>query len=108
MADPDEGKGVPIIWEVPGDLPTHYATHLVVQHTDEDFTITFFDLRPPLLMGPPEAQKQLEAMQIVRPKALARIVVSPARMRQFIQVMQDNLKTFEEKLAEAPARGAKP
>ena len=109
MADPaDDGKAVPIVWEVPPGFPSQYATHLVVQHTEEDFTITFWDLRPPILMGTPdEKRQQVEALKAVRPDALARIVVSPRRMREFTQVMQDNLKTFDAKVQEARPKGVK-
>lgn len=56
--DPEDEKVVPIVWEVPKGFPTHYSTHLVVQHTDEEFTITFWDLRPPVLMGAAEEKRQ--------------------------------------------------
>jgi hypothetical protein len=110
MADPkdkDETE-LSIVWEVPTGFPTHYATHLVAQHSDEDFTITFWDLRPPVLMGSPdEKSQQVKALKEVRPTALARIVVTPRRMREFVQVMQDNLKTFEETAAERAAKEVK-
>lgn len=107
MADPEDKAepGIRVVWEVPPGFPTLYSTHLVVQHGEEDFTITFWDLRPPVLMGSlEEKQQQVWALKEVRPTALARIVVSPSRMRQFTQVMRDNLKTFDETYTDAPAK----
>jgi hypothetical protein len=102
MADQsDDAKVVPVIWEVPAGVPTHYSTNLVVQHTDEDFTITFWDVRPPVLIGTrEEKRKQVEALKEIRPTALVRIILSPSKMREFTQVMQDNLKTFAETRAD--------
>lgn len=109
MADPEgDGAGIRVLWEVPAGFPTHYSTHLVVQHGEEDFTITFWDLRPPVLMGSLEQkQQQVRALTEVRPTVLARIIVSPRRMREFTQVMQDNLKTFDETYAAAGAKETK-
>jgi hypothetical protein len=103
MADQtDDAKVVPVIWEVPVGLPTHYSTNLIVQHTDEDFTITFWDVRPPVLIGTlEEKRKQVEALKAIRPTALVRIILSPGKMREFTQVMRDNLKTFDETRADA-------
>ena len=108
MADPtEEGKAISVVWEVPSDFPTHYATHLVVQHTEDDFTVTFWDLRPPVLIGTPEEKRQqVEAIKGVRATTVARIILSPRRMREFAQVMQDNLKTFDETVG-AQAKDAK-
>lgn len=111
MADPDNKAelGIRVVWEVPSGFPTHYSTHVVVQHGEDDFTITFWDLRPPLLMGSlEEKQQQAQALKEIRPTALARIIVSPHRMRQFTQVMQDNLKTFDETYGGAATKEAKP
>ena len=109
MADPEDKEvALPVVWEMPTGFPAHYATHLVVQHTDEDFTITFWDLRPPVLIGTlDEKRKQVETLREVRPTPLARIVVSPRRMREFTQVMRDNLRTFDESNAGPPEKEAK-
>jgi len=99
-----ERKEVLIDFEVPPDFPTKYASNLVVQHTEHDFTITFFDIRPPLLVGLPEDKaSQLAALETVKATPLARIVVAASRMRQFVRVFQDNLETFEGKAKAASA-----
>ena len=109
MADQaDDAKVVPVIWEVPPGLPTHYSTNLVVQHTEEDFTITFWDVRPPVLIGTrEEKRRQVEALGEIRPTALVRIIVSPNRMREFTQVMLDNLKTFDEARMDSATKASK-
>jgi hypothetical protein len=110
MADPEEtvpAVPVPVTWDIPVDFPTHYATQVVVQHTADEFTLSFFDIRPPLLIGTPaERQRQIRAIRKIRAIPVARLVVPPARMRELVQVMRDNLRMFEE--ATSTADGVKP
>jgi hypothetical protein len=95
MAENDHCKAIRIDFDTPADFPTKYASNLVVQHTEHDFTITFFDIRPPLLVGSPDDKaSQLDAVQTVKAVPLARIVVAASRMHEFVQVLQDNLKTY--------------
>lgn len=101
MAEKDQGKAIRIDFEFPPDFPTQYASNLVVQHTEHDFTISFFDIRPPLLVGTEDDKAgQLASIAVVRATPLARIVVAASRMHEFVRVLQDNLKTFQ---ASAPS-----
>jgi hypothetical protein len=100
MADEsDEGKPVRIDLRVPPDLPSLYATNMVVQHTPHEFIVSFFNVQPPALLGTPEEKaQQLEAVDSVPAQCVARIVVAARRMGDFIQVLQDNHKTWERKV----------
>jgi hypothetical protein len=89
---------IPLEWYVPEELPTHYATHLVIQHTEHEFFITFFELVPPIMLSkPPE---EIERIESVRARALTRVAVSPKRLEEFIQVMQDNLAKYRSSISE--------
>ncbi len=108
MATEDERKAIRIDCEVPPDFPSSYASNLVAQYTEHDFTITFFDVRPPLLMGTPaEKVSQLNAVDVVKATPIARIVVAASRMHEFVQVLSDNLQSYrtraESENAPAPA-----
>jgi hypothetical protein len=106
MAEKDDGKALRIEFDVPADFPTKYASNLVVQFTEHDFTVTFFDIRPPLLVGTAEEKaSQVAAMEKVKAAPLARIVIAASRMPEFVRVMQDNLKTFEATVKERQATG---
>ncbi len=95
MAEKAQGKAIRIDFDIPPDFPTGYASNLVAQYTEHDFTITFFDVRPPLLVGTPdEKASQLEAIPTVKAVPVARIVVAASRMHEFVQVLQDNLASF--------------
>lgn len=106
MADEDQSKTVRIDFHIPPDFPVRYASNLVVQHTKHDFTITFFDIRPPLLIGTmDEKAAQLEEVAVLTGIPLARIVVAASRMHEFVRVMQDNLETYRKAMAGEAAVG---
>ena len=94
MTKQKEEFEVPINWSYPEDLKTNFVTNLVVQHTDQEFILSFFETLPPLLLG--EVKK--EDLKSVNAKCVARVVVTPKRMEEFINVMQSNLNIFKQKL----------
>lgn len=86
---------VPIEWHFREETAAHYVTHMVVQHTEHEFHISFFEARPPLLLGTPEEQREAaERIGSVRAECVARIIVAPGRMQEFIDVVQDNLNKY--------------
>ena len=102
----EQGKAIRIDFTIPPDFPTKYASNLVVQHTEHDFTITFFDIRPPLLLGSADEKiRQLEEIETVKAAPIARIVVAASRMGEFVQVLQDNLKTYNATASEKESAG---
>jgi Protein of unknown function (DUF3467) len=94
-----EGEDVhflPIEWHFPEHITSRYATNLVVQHTEHEFTISFFELHPPLLLGSPEERKaQLEHIKSVRAECVARIIVAAERMPEFLKVLQGQLEAYQ-------------
>lgn len=87
------GKFVPIEWFVPDDIVTRYVTNMVVQTSDHEFTILFFEAQPPIIVGPTDKkQKELESVASVRARCVARIAIAPARMEEFVRVLTEQLK----------------
>lgn len=98
MPENKDGVLLPIEWHISEEVTTKYATNLVIQHTEHEFIISFFEIYPPVLLGPPEGQKlQAEMIDTVRAECVARIVVASDRMPEFVRVLQDNLGTYQEK-----------
>lgn len=90
-----ESRDVPIEWHIPENLPTQYATNVIVTHTDNEFIVSFFETFPPLIVGEPDqVQKQVEALESIRARCVARIVVSPSRMEAFIGALVQNFTRF--------------
>ncbi len=87
---------LPIDWQFPKDLPSRYATHLIVQHTEHEFVLSFFEILPPTIFGPPEAvSAQLERLSAIPAECVGRIVVAADRMPAFVAVLQDNLERYQ-------------
>lgn len=86
---------VPIEWHISEDIDSKYATNLVIQHSEHEFIINFFEMRHPLILGDPDqVRKQWEKLESVRAECVARIIVSPDRMQEFINVMQADLNKY--------------
>jgi len=91
----DKGKSVRIVFHVPENIVARYATNVVVQHTEHEFIVSFFELeRPPLLGSPEQIAEQLKQLDEVRAKCVARIIVAPRRMEGFVKAMQENLSKY--------------
>jgi len=89
---------IPIRFEIPASVETRYVTNFVAQHTDQEFIVSFFEVRPPLLLGSPEEnQQQLEQMGAVPAECVARIVLSPARMGELLRVLTANYDSYTSK-----------
>lgn len=94
-----EFRKVPLEWKFPEDLVSRYATNLVVQHTEHEFVISFFEVTPPVVLGEPEeVVSTIHQLQSVPATCVARIIVSPERLEDFIRVLEDNLETYLSKV----------
>lgn len=102
MADSDKKQErvfrLPIEWHYPEGFESRYATNFIVQHTEQEFYLSFFDFPPPIFLGSEEEKlAQLEQIDSVQASAVARIVISPGRMQEFIDILQDNLRKYQDK-----------
>ncbi len=92
-------KEVPIEF-VPSDIPGLYATNIVVQHTPTEFVISFWEVKAPPILGTTEARKaKIERVEQVPAHCVARLVVSPGRMKSFVGAMQENWESYQRKLS---------
>ena len=90
-----ETIAVPMEMSIPDSLSTKYATNMVVQHTEHEFIIFFFEAQSPLVIGTPEEQKEaLQKIKKVKAECVAKIVVAANRMPEFVRAFQTNLKQF--------------
>ena len=86
---------VPIEWHVSENVDSKYATHLVIQHSEHEFIVNFFEMRLPLILGnQDQVREQWQNIKSVRAECVARIIVAPDRMQEFINVMQADLDKY--------------
>ena len=78
------GKAVPLNLTIPADLVGRYATNMVIQHTEHEFVLSFFEAMAPPIIGNTEEEKQaqLDQVESVTAKCIARIIISPNRMAE--------------------------
>jgi len=91
----DLGVALPIEWYIPESITSHYTTNYVVQHTEHEFIISFFEVPTPILLGPPdEVRNAARQMESVRATCVARVVIAAGRMPDFVRILQENLETY--------------
>ncbi len=94
-----EETKLPIEWYIAEDLKSQYATNIVIQHTDQEFLISFFEIKHPIILGADEEVKSTyEKIGKLKADCIARIIVTPDRMKNFINAMRENYDRFQGRL----------
>lgn len=84
---------LPIQWNIRDFTPTYYATNIVVQATDHEVVLSFFEAFPPLLVGTTEEiQDKASSLDRVQADSLVRVVVALDRMPAFVQALQSMIE----------------
>jgi len=99
------GKAVRLKREYPKDLESNFVSNMVVQHQPDFFVLSFFEIWPPAILGDTEEERQevLESIEEVEAKCVARLVITPSKMREFLKVMSENWERYEKMVAELQA-----
>lgn len=91
-------EGAKIEWRIPQSLPSYFVTNIVVQNNEDAFSLSFFEAKPPILLGTPEEiEAQRAQTTSVDADCVARVVVSPRKMREFVEVLNRSLRLHDEK-----------
>jgi len=85
----------PVEWQIPEDMPILWANNFVIQHTANEFVLTFFQTVPPILIRP--TRQDLEAIESVPARAVARIALTPHGVRQMLEAITENYEAFQKK-----------
>mgnify|MGYP001501869639 CR=1 FL=1 len=77
-------------------LKTRYANNLIVQHSDNEFVLRFYETLPPVIFGgPDEVQKQVDQLTHVDAECVASVIISPNRIPAFIKALQSNYEKYQ-------------
>jgi hypothetical protein len=100
MSETGISKRVRIDRRYPNDLQSYFVSNIVVQHEPDRFILTFFEIWPPPIIGETDEEMQhiLESLDSVEAKCVARIVLSPNKMEEFLRVANENFSKFESKM----------
>jgi hypothetical protein len=97
----EEPKQIPIKWYFPEHVETKYATNLIIQHTEEEFIISFFEIfRPPILGDDTERKKAIEQIKFAEAKCVSRVAITPDKVPNIIKALQENLKRYNKRQEE--------
>ncbi len=96
VAKNESERNIPIVWHVPEDLISRYATNMIVQMTENEFVISFYELPPPIIIDP---IKDLENLNSVAAECVARIIVAGNKMPEFVEVLSRQVAAYKEKKA---------
>ena len=99
MSDPEpQGDiAIPIVWVGNEDVPIYAVNNFTAQYTERDeFLLTLGQITPPLLLGSDEEKRaQAEKISYVGVTAVARIGLNRHRVKQLIEVLQQNLANHD-------------
>lgn len=88
---------IPVQFNLPVDMPSVYATNMLVQVSDQEIILSFFEAQPPLVIG--DTQESIELLKSVgiRADCVAKVIVSPARFEGFVQVLSQVARGIKDK-----------
>lgn len=96
MSQSNPEKIVTINRVYPPDLETRHANNIVVQHDQDNFFLSFFDVWVPIIIGTnEEKERQIEAVDSIDAKCVARIILSPSRALELINLLTENIRAYE-------------
>lgn len=86
---------IPIEHVYPDSVTTRFADHVVVQHTEHEFVISFYEMERPVLLGTAqERNERLRSIESIKAVCVARIAVAAGRMPEIVQALNDNLSRY--------------
>jgi hypothetical protein len=93
---PPEMIQMSIDWEQAGELPPVMASNVfLIQQTPHEFILTFGFATPPIWLGPPTSD-QIEKARTIKPCPIVRLGMSPGRMVELLQVVQQQLANYQQ------------
>lgn len=79
------------------DVPVFFANQYVCQFNQDEFVLTIGQMTPPMLLGElQDRAEQLQRLEYVPVKPLARIAFTYTRLVELIQVLEINREQYEE------------
>lgn len=82
---------------VPDSVSNRFSNFTVVHHESEVFTLSFYEIQTPQLLGSSQEERRKEAEELTSVPALcvARIVVTPTHFKKLLDAMQENYKKYQ-------------
>jgi ribosomal protein L10 len=94
---PEGAVTVPVVWVGAEDLPVHFVNQFVGVVQPNEVFLTLGTMVPPTIIGATEEERkaQVESIEFIQVKPVARIGLTPARLQELIGVLQQTLSNYE-------------
>lgn len=97
----EKGVELPIEWNVPDEIVARYATNMVVQRLENEFLISFFEIKPPIFLGDPEViAEKWKKIETAQANCVAQIIIAHNKLPSFIDALQRNYDGLREAIEE--------
>lgn len=86
-----QGTQVPLKFVIPPTIITRFASNMVVQILENEFKISFFEVKPEIRLGPSE-----KIPDDVLADCVASVIVTASKLPSFIELIQKQLDRYRE------------
>lgn len=89
---------LPVVWVGAEDLPVNFVNQFVGVVQPNEIFVTIGSMVPPAILGDTveEREATLRSITYVPVKPVARLGLTPARLRELIKVLQETLSNYEQ------------
>jgi hypothetical protein len=83
---------IPIDWSAADEVTAAFANQVLIQSAGDEIYIAFGQVTPPVVTGTPEEQRaKAGSIDTVQVKVVARVAMSPARLRELFDALATSL-----------------
>jgi hypothetical protein len=101
MSENIEEVPVRVEYEITENTPRGYATEMIVQYTQHEFILSFFNIEPPIILGTDEEKvEQLKRIDHLTARGIVRLTISPERMENFLRVLNRHFENYQARLSD--------
>ncbi len=88
----EQGKEVPLKFIISPTIITRFASNMVIQTFENEFKISFFEVKPEIRLDPSE-----KIPDEVLADCVASIIVAANKLQAFIDILQKQVNKYNEK-----------
>lgn len=95
-SEPDSVE-VPVVWIGVDDVPVAFANQFVAQVDRGEVFLTVGQMVPPAILGKTDEERraQVENIQYVPVKPIARLAMTPSKLRELISILEITATNYE-------------
>ena len=89
-------SSLPFVYDDLDAHPIELANQFLIQHVGDEFLLTVGQFAPPAVLGTPEQQEaRRREIENIPVRVLARVAMTPARMRELVTVLTTHLEKWD-------------